>query len=268
MTNETHIHHVSDLHIHTFSQLLLALPFLVGFVLYLYAVIFSNRYYKQWPFSRTMFWSLGVIFATAALVGPLAERAQTDFTVHMVGHLLLGMAAPLLMVLAAPMTLLMRTLKVEQARRLTRLLKSRIVHFYTDPVVASILNIGGLWILYTTGLYEVMHHSLYLHMLIHIHVFLAGFLFTVSLIGIDPTPYKRSYVYRSVVAVTAFSIHGILSKYIYAFPPSSVPVGQAELGSMIMYYGGDVIDAFLFFILCLQWFRTTRPRLLLQAGEF
>ncbi len=51
-----------------------------------------------------------------------------------------------------------------------------------------------------------------------------------------------------------------MSKYIYAQPPKGVPIEQAEIGSMVMYYGGDVIDAIIIFILCLQWYKAVRPR--------
>ncbi len=54
--------------------------------------------------------------------------------------------------------------------------------------------------------------------------------------------------------------HGILSKFIYAHPPAGVPLEQAKIGGMIMYYGGDVVDIVMIFNLCLHWFRATRAR--------
>lgn len=47
-----------------------------------------------------------------AVIGPLSRQSHADFTIHMAGHLLLGMLAPLLNAIAAPMTLLLRTLNV------------------------------------------------------------------------------------------------------------------------------------------------------------
>jgi putative membrane protein len=105
-----------------------------------------------------------------------------------------------------------------------------------------------------------MQQNIHLHMLIHIHVFFAGYLFTVSMIYIDPIPHRTSYVYRAIVMVIALAAHGILSKYIYAQPPYGVPAAQAETGGMLMYYGGDAIDLVLICVFCFQWFRATRPR--------
>ena len=139
-----------------------------------------------------------MLFAAAALVGPLSRQSHADFTAHMAGHLLLGMLAPLLIALAAPMTLLLRTLNVHTARKLSRLL-TKLIQFVSLPtlIVASILNIGGLWLLYTTNLYTAMHANLLLHIIVHIHVFLAGYLFTISLLYIDPVFHRFSFRYQN-----------------------------------------------------------------------
>ncbi|MFC0560164.1 cytochrome c oxidase assembly protein [Halalkalibacter alkalisediminis] len=255
-----HFHHGNHV-ISTLSQFLLALPFLLGLMVYLLAVVFSNRKYKKWPVYRTICWVVGITLVLFTVAGPLAEQAHTDFTIHMLGHLFLGMLGPLIMVLAAPMTLFMRILPVIIARRVSRLLKHAFFRVVTDPIVASLLNVGGLWILYTTDLYSAMHHSFILHVLVHMHVFLAGYLFTISMINVDLIPHRTSYVYRSIVLVLAIAAHGILSKFIYANPPTGVSPSQAELGGMLMYYGGDVIDIIIIFILCSQWYRDSRPKM-------
>ncbi|WP_404799163.1 cytochrome c oxidase assembly protein [Bacillus aerolatus] len=243
-------------------QLILAVLFVLALVIYAGAGLLSSTrsHLKKWPKYRYVLWILGVISAAAAIVGPLAARAHSDFTAHMLGHLLLGMLAPLLLVLAAPMTLLLRTLSVTKARRLSRIMKSWPVRTVSHPITASFLNIGGLWILYTTSLYADMQENILLHLVVHIHVFLAGYVFTASMIYIDPTPHRLSFIYRAIALVLALAGHAILSKYIYAYPPTGVPTAQAEMGGMLMYYGGDAIDLTLISILCFQWFRATRPR--------
>lgn len=241
-------------------QLLMALPPVLFFFFYLAAVIRSNHRYKKWPWRRTGLCLLSILCAAATMVGPLANRASTNFTAHMVGHVLIGMIAPLLLVLAAPITLLLRVLKIKHARYLTRVLKSRPMHILSDPITASVLNVGGLWLIYTAGLYEAMMQNVFLHGAVHIHVFLAGYLFTASIVSIDPTPHRRTFLYRSIVLVLALASHAILSKYIYINPPGTIPKEQAETAGMIMYYAGDIVDFFLIFLLCLQWFKTARPR--------
>jgi len=61
--------------------------------------------------------------------------------------------------------------------------------------------------------------------------------------------------------------HGMLAKYIYAYPPNGVTITQAERAGMLMYYGGDAIELILIFILCFQWYKSSRPRLILKNNE-
>lgn len=246
----------------TVPQLLLALSFIMALIMYMLAAVLSSRRYKPWPIYRTICWTFGVLLAIIAVIGPLADCSHADFKAHMLGHLLLGMLAPLLMVLAAPMTLVLRTLSIPLARRLSRILKSRPSLILTHPIVASfLLNLGGLWLLYTTDLYPLMHENTLLHLIVHFHIFVAGYLFTVSMVYIDPLPHRISYLYRSIVLIIFLTGHGVLAKFIYAHPPSGVPLEQAKLGGMIMYYGGDAIDIIVIFILCFHWYKATRPRI-------
>ncbi|MEH7181066.1 cytochrome c oxidase assembly protein [Neobacillus vireti] len=239
---------------------LMALPFLLAIIFYIITALISNKGHKRWPFHRYFCWAIGILCAGTALFGPIADSAHVDFTAHMMGHLLLGMLAPLLLALGAPMTLLLRTLSVVHARRLSQVLKSWPVSFYSNPAFAALINIGGLWVLYATDLYMLMLHNTLIHVVVHFHVFLAGYLFTISIIYIDPIPHKYSFPFRAAVLILSLAAHGILSKYIYAHPPAYVPIKQAEWGGMIMYYGGDLVDIVLIFLFCRQWYQAARPR--------
>ncbi|MGG0718361.1 cytochrome c oxidase assembly protein [Robertmurraya massiliosenegalensis] len=239
---------------------ILAILFVLLIVGYIFAVLLSNQHYKRWPLYRTSSWALGILCIATVFIGPLAELAHTDFTAHMLGHLLLGMIAPLLIVTSAPMTLLLRSLHVKRARQLSSLLKSIPVRLVSDPIVTLTLNMGGLWVLYVTDLYSAMHHNIFLYLFVHIHVFLAGYLFTASIVYIDPTPHRTSYIYRTMILVLASASHGILSKYIFTNPPAGVPIAQAEKGAMLMYYGGDTVEIILILIFCFQWYRASKPK--------
>ncbi len=242
------------------ASLLLAFPFVMAFFLYLLAVTLSNRHKKKWPVYRTYLWGIGIIAGLITFIGPLADNSHTDFKAHMVSHLLLGMLAPLSMALAAPMTLLLRSLPVKAARKVTKLLHSRFIGFYQDPLVAAFLNIGGLWLLYTTNLFSLMHQHAWIFFLIHVHIFLAGYLFTISIIYIDPTSHRKTYIYRTIIFVFALAGHKILSKFIYANPPTGIDKQASEIGGMIMYYGGDAIEVCLIIVLFFQWYKDSRPK--------
>ena len=195
----------------------------------------------------------GLIAGALGAIGPLAEAADHDFTAHAVAHLLLGMVAPLLLCLAAPVTFLLRSLPRPVVRRLGRLLAIAPVRVLTEPVVAAALNIGGLWLLYSSSLFETMHSNSAVHVVVHLHMAIAGYLFTVSIVSMDPLPHRRPFPYRAAVLVAAVAAHDILAKIIYARPPLGVDPAQAKSGAMIMYYGGDALSIIVMIILCARW---------------
>ncbi len=231
---------------------------ILGVVGYLWLVVLTRE--RGWPRRRSLLWVTGTVAAVAAVAGRMAEAAQASFVAHIAAHLLLGMVAPLLLVLAAPVTLLLRALPVSAARRVSALLSSRPVRVLTEPSVAAVLNVGGLWLLYTTGLYPAMHHHPWLHLLVHAHMFLAGYLFTAAIASVDPMPHRRGYPHRALVLVLALAAHDILAKYLYIHPPAGVADVAAETGAMLMYYGGDAVDLALIVLLCARWYRALRPR--------
>ncbi len=257
-----HAHHEHIVMSSSVFPTFIAIVCFMFFILYVGAVTVTNRYNRTWPIMRTISFLFAIIFIWLSLVGPfsLYGSDEFDFTLHMLGHLFLGMLAPLLLALAAPVTLILRSLPTKYARQLSAFLKSKLSRVFTHPVITVVLNIGGLWLLYTTPLFSWMHTNEWVYWLVHIHVFLAGYLFTISIIYIDPIYHRKSVRYRAVALILALAGHSILSKYIYVNPPSGVSTQQAERGSMLMYYGGDVIDAVIIFILCLQWYKATRPK--------
>ncbi|MCD8787440.1 cytochrome c oxidase assembly protein [Staphylococcus gallinarum] len=257
---------------HLFSEnicfkIILTLFLIMLFVIYIFFALLTNKKYKKWFLYRYVCWSIGLLSIGISLVGPLATLAHHNFIGHMITHLLIGMLAPLLIALSMPVTLLLRSIDVYNARKLTRILKSRLIQFISNPIIASLLNIGGLWCLYTTNLYMFMHHSLFIYILIHFHLFIAGYLFTISIIYVDITIHKYSYVYRSIILVLALTGHNILSKYIYANPPISVDKDEAKIAGMIMYYGGDMVDFIIILILCYQWYKKSTPRFVIDPKK-
>ena len=118
-------------------------------------------------------------------------------------HVLVGMVAPLLLVAAAPVTLALRTLQVGRARRVSRLLRSWPARFFTAPVVAAVLNVGGMWALYRTPVFQAMQGDPLLHWLVMTHFLLDGYLFTAAIIPTNPAPHRAGYPLRMVVLVAS-----------------------------------------------------------------
>lgn len=206
----------------------LALVLLLGAaVLYLVALR-RTRDRSPWPRPRTAAWMSGLLCTAVGTVGPFAALA-------------------------------LRALPVAEARALSRVLRSAPIRVLTHPVVAGTLNIGGLWLLYATPLFPLMHASPWLHAAVHLHVLLTGYLFTASILGLDPDPHRASSPYGRPSSSSS-SPRTRSSPRLWAHPPVGVDPGDARIGAELMFYAGDAVDVLLIVLLLRQWYVATRPR--------
>lgn len=224
-------------------------------VTYLAAALRERRA-GRWSGWRIAGFLCGVTLVAAASAGPIAARAHHDLRWHMVGHVLLGMLAPLGLVLAAPVTLLLRTLPHQAARRLARWLRSAPLHVLGHPFTAAVLDVGGMYLLYAAPLYALMLHSRVVHDLVHLHFLLAGCLFTWSIAGPDPAPRRPSRTIRLAALFIGMGSHALLAKLMYARGwPRGTPHDLAEIqqAAQWMYYGGDLTEVLLAAALFASW---------------
>jgi putative membrane protein len=178
--------------------------------------------------------------------------------VHMLQHLLFGMFAPLGLVLAAPLTLMLRTLPVAAARQITRLLRSWPLRWLSHPLSALTLNLGGMYLLYLTPLYALSLHNPLIHLALAIHFLIAGSLFTWAICGPDPMPHRPSHALRLVTLFSSMAAHAILAKLLYAYGwPQGVSADPPQLAAaaQLMYYGGDLAELLLASALFAYWQR-------------
>lgn len=237
------------------ADLILLLPFLLAAIAYLASVAVQRRRGRPWPWYRSMLWMTGLTAAASGFYGPVASWSHATFTGHMASHLLVGMVAPLLLVLAAPVTLALRTLAVAPARKLSRLLNSAPARVLTNPFVAAVLNVGAMWVLYLTPLFDAMQDDLLIHRLVMAHFLVAGYLYTAAFVSIDPSPHRSSFPFRAGVLLLSMAAHGVLAKLLYAYPPEGLNVADVGQGAELMFYGGDAVDFILVWLLCAQWYR-------------
>ena len=214
----------------------------------------------RWPLHRAVLFTAGTAAVLATVLDPLATLSHEDFAVLGITHLLAGMLGPLLLVLSRPVSLALRSLDVVPARRLSRALRSRPLRFLTFPVTAAALNIGGMLLMFRTGLFTAMQESAPVHWLVTFHLLAAGYLYTAALVGRDPMPHRAGLRLRAAVLILSAAAHNILAKTLYADPPAGVPAAEGQAGALILYYGGGLVEIAVIFLLCRQWYFSTRPQ--------
>lgn len=226
--------------------------------LYQYGLYLLRRNGKTWALSRTIFFMSGIILLLMAFAPPLSAYAHHSLQGHMIQHLLIGMLAPLGLVLGAPFTLAMRVWPVRRGRRFSTFFSSPSIHFLSHPAVAFLLNIGGMYLLYLTPLFAMMQEKLWLHYLVHFHFLAAGYLFTWSVAGPDPAPRRPPLRLRLLVLFLSMATHAYLSKlmYVHSFPRlTSYSPEAIQEAALWMYYGGDLAEVLLAIAFFTQWYR-------------
>lgn len=189
--------------------------FVVGFATFFYlaGVWRLRRRGDAWPLYRSILWVSGMLLLLWVTCGPVNVYQDYLFSAHMVGHMLLTMAIPLLLVPGAPITLAVRAIRRrDDGTRGGRewilwAVHSPVARVLTNPWVAAALFVGSLWVFYYTDLFRWSLYDHLGHEWMIVHFLITGYLFVQSLIGIDPVPYRLPYAGRLVLLLAVLAIH-------------------------------------------------------------
>lgn len=214
--------------------------------LYVKGVVVLTRRGDKWPVGRTVAFAFAISIVDFATSGGLGVYALFSFEYHMIAHMLIGMVAPICLVLSAPITLALRTLpqgRTSEERGVRgsalALLHSRYSAIITHPISALAVFDGSLFLLYFTDLFGNLMQSHVGHLLMTGHFFLAGFLFFHVIIGIDPNPRKVPYLVRIVMLFAAMSIHAFFS---IALMSTTTLIDGGYFASLETPWLGDLLD--------------------------
>ncbi|WP_055475989.1 cytochrome c oxidase assembly protein [Gordonia sp. HS-NH1] len=226
---------------------------------YLIAAYLRGREPAGWNHWRTTSFVAGI----AVLGAALQPSDSPTFSDHMLGHLLIGMFAPLAMMLGAPLTLTLRSTPPHVGRSLVHLMRSRPARLLTWAPLLLLANLGGLAALYFTPLFALSERHEILHTAIHLHFFVAGYLFAWMIAGPDPGPDRPTVRARLVILGIAIAGHAAIAQLLYAglFVHVDAPSGELRAGGTLMYYWGDIAEILLALALLLTWkpdYRATR----------
>ncbi len=220
-----------------------------------------TQQHRKWRLWRPFFFYSGIALLLFAFSGPVMSWSHHSLQGHMAQHLLIGMFAPVALVLGAPISLALRTLPVQLARALVWLMRTEFFGWASHPFTALLLNTGGMFLLYLTPIYVLSQTHLGVHIFVHIHFLLAGYLFAWSIAGPDPAPRRPGLRLRLAVVFLSMALHAWLAKlmYINLWPAgTNDTVDAIQYSAKMMYYWGDLAELLLVVALFCQWYRNDR----------
>ena len=250
----------------------------VGFGVFFYIVGLRRLRQRgdRWPIHRTIFWMAGLALLLWVTSGPINAYQEYLFSVHMLGHMLLGMGIPLLLVMGAPVTLALRAIhKRDDGTRGGREWILWAVHspysrFITHPFVAAAIFVLSLWAFYFSDLVRWAMYDHLGHEWMIIHFLISGYLFALTLIGVDPIPYRLPYAGRLITLIAVMAMHAFFGMAIMMQEGLMVaewfgsmgrtwgptPIEDQYIGGGIAWSVGEIPTLILAVTVAIQWSRS------------
>ncbi len=241
---------------------------------YLYLNGLSNWERPSHPINRwqkaSFFTGLFLIFIS--LQSPLDNLSEHMLSFHQLQHFLLRMMAPLLVLLGAPLTPVLRGLPPWVLQRIVRptvrhSLARAAYEKLTNPVITVALFMGVLYLWQFPGAFNLSLRNEFVHALMHITMTSSGFIFYWAVI--DPKPHRSRVHYGVRVlylglivlpntvlgAVITFSRGIIYTGYEDVYQPFGISLlTDQQLGGLFLWVPGDMMSILVAGIVMIMWY--------------
>ena len=221
------------------------------------------------PRRRTVAFLCGMSALAFALLSGIGRYDTTFFSIHMVQHVLLMLVAAPLLVLAAPITLVLRLSSAETRHRwLLPFLHSHVVRFMAHPVTAGVMFAAMMWATHFSPLFNASLEDPLIHEVEHVLFLTGALLFWGPAAALDPMPSRMSHPGRIGYLFTQMTQNTFLAVVILNASAALYPhyasldrpwgitaLEDQRLAAGIMWIAGDAIFLSAILAVVLGWMR-------------
>lgn len=245
----------------------------IGYLLGRHKVV---RRGDSWSWPRTASWIAGLLALTYFTSGPPAVYGRILFSAHMVDHMALTMIVPIFLVLGAPVTLALKALapRGDGTRGFREwilvIVHSKFSRLVTHPIFVAVNFAGSIIIFYYSPLFGYALQWHVGHELMIVHFLITGYLFALSLVGIDPIPRRPAYPLRLMMLLATMAFHAFFGISLMSsesllqadwFGNLGRPWGPSaledqQLGGALTWGIGEIPTIALAIIVAMMWSRT------------
>ena len=220
----------------------------------------------------------GLLFLFVALQSPMEALAEHLFSFHQLQHLLLRMFGPLLILLGAPLTPMLRGLPPRVLRGVVRPIvrnpdARRAYQFLTNPVFTTALFLSVLFLWQVPAAHNAALRNAGLHEFMHFTMLTSGFLFW--WLVVDPKPHRSRLHYGLRIlylgliiipntmlgAAITFADHAIYSAYAGVAQPYSISLlTDQQIGGAILWVLGDMMSVIVAGFVMIMWYQREEAR--------
>ena len=236
------------------------------------------------PRRRTAAFLSGMAALAFALLSGIGMYDTTLFSVHMVQHVLLMLVAAPLLILAAPITIVLRLSSSETRHQwLLPILHSHVVRFMAHPVTAWVMFAAMMWATHFSPLFNASLEDPLVHEVEHVLFLTGALLFWGPAAALDPMPFRMSHPGRSGYLFTQMTQNTFLAVVILNATAALYPhyetllrpwgttaLEDQRLAAGIMWIAGDAIFLIAIMAVVYGWMRAEKrdeARADRRAGE-
>lgn len=267
---------VSEFFVQWRIEWLMTVVALLAIVQYVRWVVRLQRRGDSWPIHRTILWVLAWLLFIWSIDGGAGVYGRVMMSAHMTGHMIISMTVPILLVVGAPITLMLRAFaKRQDGTRGPREVLLSTVHSSYMQVLANPAFAGALFFLsliafYYTPIFDLALRTHTGHLLMNVHFLWSGYLWAWSLIGIDPGPKKWPAPVRLfilLITITAHAFFGVTmmtgttllaGDYFRTLNFVSDPVHDQQAAGTITWGVSELPSFILAMIVAVQWARADK----------
>jgi putative copper resistance protein D len=243
---------------------------------YAWGVVVLRRRGDAWGWGRTVSWVIGNAFILWATCGQIAAYSVVSVSLHMLQHMILGMFAPVFLVMGAPLTLALRAIRPSRSgdrgprEWLLWTLHTPVSKLVTHPAYVLAVSVLSLYGLYFTGLFPALMGNHLGHLAMQIHFVVSGYLFYWILIGVDPAARQIPHWLKMIILLLSMSLHAFFG---IAIMMMKEPLGAAWFGLVqppwladlvrdtytaggIAWALGEIPTLIVMVVLSIQWARS------------
>jgi putative membrane protein len=228
---------------------------------------------RRWPLWRTVVFLAGCALIAVTMGAGIEGYGLRMFSVFMFQQLTLMMAAPPLLILGRPGTLLLRATPHKGPGKLVlRLahagLRSRLSRFAIHPGFMIPLFLIAFYGVYLSELADTLLPTWYGHTGLELLFLAAGILFTVPLISTDPLPIRQTHFGRLIDIFSEMPLHAFFGVILmmattpivgfFANPPEAWgldPVSDQGVAGGLAWSYGELPSLLILLFIMVRWQR-------------
>lgn len=210
---------------------------------------------RRWPARRSTAFAGAWLLSAVCVFSGLSAFGTENFSAYGALYIIVGLVAPALLALSAPVTLARQARPDASGRRWVETGAARVL---AGPPATWIVFTASVFAVFFTGVLRDSLTGGAAQQAVFLWWIVVGWLFYWPVVDVDPVPYRLSYWPRILYFLLSFPVFAILGMGLESRTGRIGPnlsVGSLHLGAAVIWVAGETIALAGVFGVFAQWLR-------------